>query len=137
MEYRREAAYLFIVKLTCMTLSFKYCTPQNIQLCHLRMSVTPPRMTDFSSEHGILHYFSNPIIIYTCSGMCQGKLITWSIVVISVANTGQLCWPGKIDASQVLQLVFIETNTLPACHAISSFPHHAFLIHILWVCIYI
>lgn len=120
-----------------MTLPLKYSTPQYIHLCHVRMSVTPPRMTDFSSAHGILCYFSNPIVIYSCDGTRQGKLITRSIVVISVANTDQLCWPGKIDASQVLQLVFIETNTLPALHAISSFPHHTFRIHLLWVCVYI
>lgn len=67
-------------------------------------------MTGYSPAHGITCSSSNPIIVYTCDGISQVKLITQSISVMSVASTGQLCWPGKSITRQVLQLVSIETR---------------------------
>lgn len=67
-------------------------------------------MTYSSPAHGIICSSSNPIIVYTCDGISQVKLITQSISVMSVASTGQLCWPGKSITHQVLQLVSIETR---------------------------
>lgn len=55
----------------------------------------PVWRTDFPSAHGIVGFTSNPIIIYTWDGISQRELITRSILVMSVASTGQLCWPGK------------------------------------------
>lgn len=55
----------------------------------------PVWITDFPSAHCIVGFTSNPIIIYTWDGISQRELITRSILVMSVASTGQLCWPGK------------------------------------------
>lgn len=72
------------------------------------MSVKPSRMTGPSPAHGIICSSSNPIIVYTCDGISQVKLITQPISVMSVASSGQLCWLGKSITRQVLQLVSIE-----------------------------
>lgn len=74
------------------------------------MSVKPSRMTGSSPAHGIICSSSNPIIVYTCDGISQVKLITQPISVMSVASSGQLCWLGKSITRQVLQLVSTETR---------------------------
>lgn len=52
-------------------------------------------MTEFSCTYGIICFSSNQIIIYTYDGIRKGKLITCSILMMSVASNGQLCWQGK------------------------------------------
>lgn len=96
LEIGRETTHLVFI---CDCVFPPHCSSFSVfslYLCHVRMSIKPPWMTVFSSKHSTNCFSSNPIIVYTCDGISQGKLITRSISVMSVAtNTGQLCWPLK------------------------------------------
>lgn len=76
----------------------------------------PVWMADFPSARGIVGFTSNPIIIYTWDGISQRELITRSILVMSVASTGLLCWPGKKSmCAKYFQLVSIEPKGGKVC----------------------
>lgn len=85
-EARARLQSSFKSGLTRHRSSFSFLDPRNVGT-----SVKPAGMTDFPSAHGIVCFTFNPIIIYTWDGISQGELITRSILVMSVASTGQLC----------------------------------------------